>query len=181
MVNTDEIQVAHGPRSLAREQCFKRRGTFFYSLRRLKKSQSQGGPVAAGQTRGSATPPLVVVPGGLRCPRSPSRPLWISDRIRWGLRVPSCPLRISDRTWRGIRAQFEFEFEFESRPTYWTISVGRWRSFSAYGMPYWAPETRREGRRSRAPFGRVCSRNCRRPIVTLSKTPRSNGCDAHSQ
>ena len=43
MMNTYEIQVAPGSRSLARQLQSKKRSGWFYNLRQFKRSQRQGG------------------------------------------------------------------------------------------------------------------------------------------
>ena len=52
MVNTDETQVAPESRSLARKHCSNKRSEFFYNLRRLAMSQSQGESGRRGQKGG---------------------------------------------------------------------------------------------------------------------------------
>ena len=44
MMNSDEIQVAPGSCSLARQQYSNKRGEWFYNLRQSKRPQRQGGP-----------------------------------------------------------------------------------------------------------------------------------------
>ena len=76
MVNTDEIQV--GSRSLVRRQDDIKRSVLFYTLRRFKKSQRQGGPGRRGQKGGNEAPPL----GSLE-----ARVGSIAGRIRRGFRA----------------------------------------------------------------------------------------------
>ena len=49
MVNTDEIQVAPGSCSLARQPYSIKRSELFYNLRQFKRSQRQGGPGRRGK------------------------------------------------------------------------------------------------------------------------------------
>ena len=107
MVNTDEIQVATGSRSLAREQDSKRRSKFFYNLRRSTLSQSQGGPGSLGPTGGERNPPPrpspVPVSAGLL--DDLSRALAILQRVRETLLVsvdPSGEASIGDTSRAGL-------------------------------------------------------------------------------
>ena len=106
MVNTDEIQVAPGSRSLAREQYSKRRSKFFYNLRRSTSSHSQGGPGRLGPTGGGSNPPRpspVPVSAGLL--DDLSRALAILQRVRETLLVsvdPSGEASIGDTSRAGL-------------------------------------------------------------------------------
>ena len=152
-MNTGEIQGAPGSAFLARKPHSKKRSEWHYNLRQFTRSQRQGGH-GRHDPRGGGTRP----PRSRRCEGSlEAQTGGPSGGIRRGPRVPSRPLRISGRTRRGFWAQ--------SRPKYWAISVGRWRSFRARMMPCWAPQT--SLRRASAPVERVCTRNCRSPTASV--------------
>ena len=110
-MNTGEIQVAPGSRSLASQPHSKKRSEWHYNLREVKRSQRQGGHGRNGSRGGDKAP--TVEEGSLEAQAgSPS------GGIRRSPPVQSRPLRISDISQR-------------SRPAYWAISVGRWRSLRA--------------------------------------------------
>ena len=127
MVHTDEIRT--GSRCLVRLQDDRERSVLFYTLRRFKKSQRQGGPGRQkGEDRGIPVGVSRGTGGGM------------SGRRRRCLRIPCRPLRISDRLGRSL-----------SRSASWMISVGCWRSFSACRSPCWTSPIRRERRHVQTP------------------------------